>query len=103
MSKLSHSNPGLAGCFGDILEGHKATANLHGAPMDVDAMCGVIDQGIAELANLRRQIARMTAALQECAEYFEDRADADCDQDGYIPNEEMKLLGEVREALGERF
>lgn len=38
-------------------------------------------------------------ALRECEDYFDDRADADCDQDGYIPNEEMKLLQVVREAL----
>jgi hypothetical protein len=38
-------------------------------------------------------------ALQECEEYFDNRADADCDQDGFIPNEEMKLLAVVRDAL----
>lgn len=44
--------------------------------------------------------ADLIAALQECEEYFDQRADADCDQDGYIPNEEMKLLTLVRDALG---
>ncbi|MGN7750601.1 hypothetical protein [Sinorhizobium sp. 22678] len=43
--------------------------------------------------------ADLIAALQECEDYFDNRADADCDQDGYIPNEEMKLLQVVREAL----
>lgn len=38
-------------------------------------------------------------ALIECEDYFDNRADADCDQDGYIPNEEMKLLCVVRDAL----
>jgi hypothetical protein len=38
-------------------------------------------------------------ALSQCEDYFDNRADADCDQDGYIPNEEMKLLGVVRDAL----
>jgi hypothetical protein len=38
-------------------------------------------------------------ALEACEEYFDNRADADCDQDGYIPNEEMKLLTLVRAAL----
>lgn len=42
---------------------------------------------------------QMIDALHECEEYFDQRADADCDQDGYIPNEEMKLLQVVREAL----
>jgi hypothetical protein len=38
-----------------------------------------------------------SSALNEATEYFADRADADCDQDGFIPNEEMKLY-EVMEA-----
>jgi len=38
-------------------------------------------------------------ALERCEEYFDNRADADCDQDGYVPNEEMKLLQVVRDAL----
>lgn len=41
----------------------------------------------------------LIAVLQEVEDYFDNRADADCDQDGYIPNEEMKLLQVVREAL----
>ena len=41
----------------------------------------------------------LVGALQECAEYFEDRADADCDQDGFIPNKEMGMLQLVKEAL----
>lgn len=41
----------------------------------------------------------MIEALDACEDYFDNRADADCDQDGYIPNEEMKLLTLVREAL----
>lgn len=38
-------------------------------------------------------------ALEQCDEYFDNRADADCDQDGYIPNKEMQLLTVVRDAL----
>lgn len=38
-------------------------------------------------------------ALEQCEEYFDNRADADCDQDGYIPNKEMQLLQVVRDAL----
>ncbi|MCZ7488218.1 hypothetical protein [Rhizobium rhizogenes] len=38
-------------------------------------------------------------ALEACEEYFDNRADADLDQDGYIPNDEMLLLMKVREAL----
>lgn len=43
--------------------------------------------------------ARIRSALVECETYFEARADADCDQDGFIPNEEMRILVEVKEAL----
>ena len=43
---------------------------------------------------------KLEAALNECAEYFNQRSDADCDQDGFIPNEEMRLLTEIEEALG---
>lgn len=38
-------------------------------------------------------------ALTECEEYFDNRADADCDQDGFIPNKEMRLLAVVRNAI----
>jgi len=41
----------------------------------------------------------LIGALQECEEYFDKRADADHDQDGFIPNEEMRLLTRVKEAL----
>jgi hypothetical protein len=41
----------------------------------------------------------MYAALEELKDYLNDRADCDSDQDGYIPNKEMKLLAEVRAAL----
>lgn len=44
-------------------------------------------------------ITQMREALSEAEDYFDNLADADCDQDGYIPNEEMKLLQVVREAL----
>lgn len=53
-----------------------------------------------ENAALYSKIRLMNAALEQCEEYFDNRADADCDQDGFIPNTEMKLLCEVREALG---
>lgn len=41
----------------------------------------------------------MIEALQAAREYFDNRADADCDQDGYIPNKEMILLSLINEAL----
>ncbi len=44
-------------------------------------------------------ITELVGALEEAEEYFDQRSDADMDQDGYIPNEEMKLLISLREAL----
>jgi hypothetical protein len=51
------------------------------------------------LRALRVRYEVLLEALQECEAYFDNRADADCDQDGYIPNQEMKLLTLVRDAL----
>lgn len=53
-------------------------------------------EGHSEAAD---KIDALIATLQECEEYFDNRADADCDQDGFIPNNEMRLLTEVRAAL----
>jgi hypothetical protein len=55
----------------------------------------------AEVCKVLQVMDALVAALQECEEYFDDRADADCDQDGFIPNKEMRLLTEVREALAQ--
>lgn len=41
----------------------------------------------------------MLAMLYDVAEFLDQRADADCDQDGFIPNAEMRLLSEVREVI----
>jgi hypothetical protein len=38
-------------------------------------------------------------ALQECEEYFDNHADADHNGERYIPNNAMKMLTTVREAL----
>lgn len=50
-------------------------------------------------ARLIAAAPELLAALHECEEYFDNRADADCDQDGFIPNKEMRLLTEVRAAI----
>jgi len=41
------------------------------------------------------------SVLLECLDYFDHRADADCDQDGYIPNEEMRMQKNITDALFE--
>lgn len=37
--------------------------------------------------------------LEECEEYFDDKADADHDENGPVINKEMRLLARVRQAL----
>ena len=44
-------------------------------------------------------IDRMFRALNLVVDYLEDRIDADCDQDGFIPNDEMKLKNSIEYAL----
>ncbi len=45
-------------------------------------------------------IGYLVEALEECAEYFDNKADADHDYEtGYIPNTEMRLLVTCNEAL----
>lgn len=46
---------------------------------------------------LTRLVAKMDEVLQECAEYFDGKADADTDSDGVHPNREMRLLTSIRE------
>lgn len=53
----------------------------------------------AELARLITAAEAMREVLDECESYFERFADADCDQDGFVPNEEMTRLNSVRSAL----
>ncbi|WP_417834713.1 hypothetical protein [Thalassospira xiamenensis] len=64
------------------------------------------DRPTGEALSLKREfetkdalISEMVGALEESEEYFDQRSDADMDQDGYIPNEEMKILTVVRTAL----
>ena len=61
---------------------------------------GAADEGdYAEAADA--EIAHLREALKEVEEYFDQRADAEyfTDSAAPFPNEEMKLLGIVREAL----
>lgn len=50
---------------------------------------------------LERENAKLRAALEQCEDYFDNRADV---KDGSYgvpePNAEMSLLSEIREALG---
>jgi hypothetical protein len=53
----------------------------------------------ATLAAKDAEIAKLREALAECEDYFENRSDADCDETGFIPNEEMKMMTMVQAAL----
>ncbi|MEZ0003816.1 hypothetical protein [Sinorhizobium fredii] len=55
----------------------------------------------AELRALRPRLEALTEALRECEEFFDDRADAEYFTDSAAPhpNEEMKLLTLVRDAI----
>ncbi len=60
------------------------------------------DEARAEIEHQDELIRKLAGALGECLDYFEDRQDADCDQDGFIPNEEMKMaqmIGDVLKCL----
>ncbi|QIG76671.1 hypothetical protein EVC28_047 [Rhizobium phage RHph_I1_23] len=48
---------------------------------------------------LQAVASEVIEALHECEDYFDNKADSDCDQDGFIPNKEMMLLSKVREAI----
>lgn len=66
----------------------------------VDELEGAVDQACAQMDRLRRKNARLTAALQQCEDYFDGRADVvDGSYGEPAPNAEMQLLTEIREAL----
>lgn len=44
------------------------------------------------LKALLDRLERYEGLLDELEDYFDQRQDADCDQDGYVPNEEMRML-----------
>ncbi len=48
------------------------------------------------------ELAQQREALEQCAEYFDDRSDVDTSDGEPVANKEMRLLGVVREALGEK-
>lgn len=68
----------------------------------IDVLCDMAEAFCAsEIARKKSDssVSAMHAALVECEEYFDNRADADCDLDGFIPNKEMQILSVVKEAL----
>ena len=75
-------------------------------PFDINTIADIVrphhDKLIAEgkVAKLERENAKLRAALEQCEEYFDDRADVvDGDYGVPAPNTEMQMLSEVRAAL----
>jgi len=58
-----------------------------------------LDEARAEIRTLQDENDKLINALQECLDWFEDRQDADCDETGFIPNEEMKMAAMLKEIL----
>lgn len=47
----------------------------------------------------KRRIEQLENLLSDLLDYFEQRADADCDQDGFVANEEMRIMMRIEEEL----
>lgn len=65
-----------------------------GSEIDLD----YIDEVIAAAEN-NVGAEHVIEVLEDCKDYFDNRSDADCDQDGFVPNKEMDLLSKVQSAL----
>ena len=52
-----------------------------------------------EVDRLKKALRGVLDTLRQCEEYFENRADADGDSQGFRPNKEMSLLVEVRATI----
>ena len=52
-----------------------------------------------ELNLSRAELGDIIEALTQACEYFDNRADCDCDQDGFVPNREMRLMQLCESAL----
>lgn len=57
------------------------------------------DHGQSLLKEIEHAISEALDALEQAEEYFEKLADADMDQDGYIPNEEMRHLVRIQNVI----
>lgn len=52
-----------------------------------------------ELCQAERRHEQLKNLLLEVLDYLDGRADCDCDQDGFVPNEEMRLLCRIEAEL----
>jgi len=63
----------------------------------IDAKAEELRAAYQEIDRLTQRNNKLLGALADCYDYFDSRADADCDQDGFAPNEEMKMLSALKE------
>jgi hypothetical protein len=54
---------------------------------------------VYDLEQANRRIEQLQNLLLDLREYFDQRADADCDEDGFIANEEMRIMMRIDEEL----
>jgi hypothetical protein len=79
----------------EALAAEKA-AELEGLREDIASAEAHIDRLEAKLAKAERELARHRKAVEVALDYFDDHADADCDEDGYVPNCELRASSEMR-------
>lgn len=62
---------------------------------------GVAERALARNGRLHESHHALVEALNQCREYFDGRADADCEGDPleFVPNREMRILAEIDAAL----
>jgi hypothetical protein len=85
---------------GKYLIGDKASIKFFHEMKNRGEQIDVYKQAYDErVADKDAEIAKLRDVLDECKDYFDNRADADHDETGFVPNEEMKLLSIVRSAL----
>jgi hypothetical protein len=58
---------------------------------DIAVISRSLDLKDRRIAELEKRVAEQDEILAECLDYFENREDADCDERGYIANEEMRM------------
>ena len=88
----------------NVLAGRRmvATTGCYSSNVDtesVDAENEANARLIAAAPSILEYARKLESVLHDCEDYFDNRADADTDQDGYIPNEEMHHLTAIRNAL----
>lgn len=87
--------PPKLGKYGNpIFEAGSYIASVSSSHMHFDENENIIKEDNAHLIVVAPE---MYCKICDLIDYFDQRQDADCDQDGYIPNEEMRIYQELIE------